>query len=84
MDFDLNHPNTMIIVNNNAELAYILEWCMARRISFPVWIKDMVSYPIAISPNDGSWVFDMDRALYYVSFVQFITKASEAQCQPKE
>ena len=69
--FDLQHGNTMIVATNKAELAYILAWCEMQDVS-PPWLGDREDYPIALSPNGGGWTGDMDRAIYYVRFIDFI------------
>ncbi|MCK5606921.1 hypothetical protein KAR91_33775 [Candidatus Pacearchaeota archaeon] len=71
IDFDIKHPNTMIVVNNKAELLYLIGWCEMKEIMPPL-LCDAGIYQIAGSPNGGGWTQHMDRALYYVRFIDFV------------
>ena len=73
--YDINHPNTMIVINSQAELSYIIEWCEAKDI-LPPYLGERKDYPIAASANGEGWTNHMDRALYYMPFVEFIKAVS--------
>lgn len=61
----------MIVAANKAEFAYILAWCAMNDID-PPWLGDREDFPIALSPNGRGWTDHMDRALYYVRFIDFV------------
>ena len=69
--YDLSHPNVMVVVNNPAELAYMQAYSEMKDLP-PGWMGPRDKYPIAVSPNGGGWTGDMDRALYYVPFSEFV------------
>ena len=71
-NFDLKHKNTMVVVFNQAELNYMCEWNEMHNI-LPPWLGKRDNYPIALSPNDGTWTDSMDRALYYIRFKDFVS-----------
>ena len=73
--YDIKHPTAMIVINNQAELNYICEWNEMHDV-LPPWLGKRSEYPIAASPNDGGWTDHMDRALYYIPFVEFVKAVS--------
>ena len=69
--FDLDHPNTMVVATNQAEVSYIENWCEINKV-LPPFMGKVEKFPIALSVNGGGWTNMMDRALYYVKFKDFI------------
>jgi len=71
---DFSHPLSMVVVNNQAELAYMQKWFDLQKRDCG-WMGERDKFPIALSLNGGTWTDHMDRALYYVPFKKFIAKS---------
>ena len=74
-DIELAHRNTLIVATNTAEFAYIIEWCIINELPCPYMGKEP-PFPIALSTSGGGWVDRMDRAVYYVRFVDFVARVT--------
>lgn len=73
-DFDLGHPSTVVVAESEEELVYIQNWCEINNTP-PPFMGRKKHFPCALSINGGGWTDNMDRALYYVRFVDFATVA---------
>ena len=72
------HPSTVVKIEHAGELAYVLAWCDFKKINVAQWQRDIDKFPIALSLNQHNlgWTDKFDRALYYISFDDFLRQAN--------
>ena len=72
------HPSTVVKIEHTGELAYILAWCDFKKINVAQWQRDIDKFPIALSLNQANlgWTDKFDRALYYISFDDWLRQAN--------
>ena len=72
------HPSTVVKIEHAGELAYTLAWCDFKKINVAQWQRDIDKFPIALSLNQANlgWTDKFDRALYYISFDDWLRQAN--------
>lgn len=70
----LEHGSTVVVCSNDSEMFYFLKY--AERIGKDVsrWLYDHDEFPVCLSVSDDivGWVIELDRALYYKPFNEFL------------
>lgn len=72
---NLEHGSTVIVLNTETERTIVLNWAESKGKIVSTSIKK-IKLPLCVSV-DGKivgWTNEMDRALYYMSFEEFMTK----------
>jgi hypothetical protein len=61
------------------ELVVILNWCTLQGKSIAAYMRDVNEFPycLSVSGDAVGWTNDMDRALYYMPFGEFIVKSGK-------
>ena len=72
------HPSTVVKIEHAGELAYTLAWCDFKKINVAQWQRDIDKFPIDLSLNQVNlcWTDKFDRALYYISFDDWLRQAN--------
>jgi hypothetical protein len=78
IDF-LKVHNSVIVCNNKAELAYVLAWCDEQGKEVAGFMRTINKFPfcLGVSSKIVSWVDEMDRAVYYVDFMDFLNAVTD-------
>ena len=73
---ELGHGSTVITVNSRPELLYVLEWCKLQNKKVGEFMYQVTDFPYNLSVHSEfvGWTNLMDRALYYISFREFLDK----------
>lgn len=71
----LDHGSTVVVCNNLSEFRYMVAWCEDNG-KLPPLLCDPKKYPFCVATKDGGWTDRMDRSLYYMSFLEFISTAT--------
>lgn len=73
---EIDHGSTVITVNNRPELLYVLEWCKSQHKIVGGFLYGVDEFPFHLSVYSKvvGWVDEMDRALYYMPFREFLDK----------
>lgn len=71
---DVLHQSTAVIIKNRPEYVFINSWAEENKI-IPLKMAN-IQYPIFICPDEKClmWTEHDDRALYYMSFDEFLSK----------
>lgn len=73
----VEHPYAMIVVKDLHEFKVVSDWA-EKEFNRRPYIGEPEKFPMGISPNEHSgWSDQMDRALYYISFVDFVRYIGE-------
>ena len=68
--------NSVIVCENKKQLNLVIQWCESQNKNVGVFMKMREKFPycLNVSTHVVGWTDSMDRALYYVSFLDFIKK----------
>ncbi len=74
---EIEHKSTVVTCNNKHEQSYVLSWCESKEMLITDHIKKQCQFPVHLSVygNIAGFLFESDRALYYMSFIDFMEKA---------
>lgn len=70
----LNHGSTVIVVKTKPEQAYLIQWAKDNNKYVSARFKENVYFPMCYSLHSDvmGWTAEMDRALNYKSFNEFM------------
>lgn len=71
----LERENSVVVCNNKAELAYMIAWCKGegKHVADFMRVRDKFPICLGVTGDIVGYVDAMDRALYYIDFIDFIT-----------
>lgn len=73
---EIEHPSTVVVCENKHEQSYVLSWCESNKMIIQDYMKSNDKFPYCLSVYGDvvGHLREMDRALYYMSFTEFMGK----------
>lgn len=73
----IDHVNNVVVCENDQEFRYMISWCNENDKGLP--FSGDPTFPICIGTGQelAGWTQSMDRALYYMPFLEFIQKVNK-------
>ena len=71
----LEHGSTVVVTNNESELFSVLDWCEMKQKLTASYMHNVINFPMcfAVDGDVVGWTNQMDRALYYKPFAEFLS-----------
>ena len=75
----IEHGSTVVVATSRMELAYLLAWCDENNKEVAHFMREVTDFPYCISLNSDVVGFtkQMDRALYYKPFSEFLADTTD-------
>ena len=76
----IEHASTVVVATNIMELAYLLAWCDENNKDVAHFMREVTDFPYCLSLNGEivGWTNQMDRALYYKPFSEFLADTTDS------
>lgn len=74
----VNHGSSVVVATSGPELHCILKWCDEAGKHVSDFMRSVQSFPycLSVSGDVVGWTDQMDRALYYMPFAEFVAETT--------